>query len=79
MTDLIVISVNDDGEVSLSVLDEKALRDHLREDYWGKSAFLPHVKKGETLFDLSGKRGLRVISGKQITPTPRQVATDWDF
>lgn len=75
----IVIATSEDGDVTMTVLSAEKLRKRLQENYWGKPLFLPHIQEGETLFDLGAEKGLRIIAGRQITPTPRTVATDWDF
>ena len=74
-----VISVGEDGDISASALSAETLSRLLQENYWGDAVFLPHIQAGETHFDVTSKSGLRIIKGKQITPTPKTVATAWDL
>lgn len=74
-----VIRVSEDGDVSASALSGETLRRRLRENYWGDAVFLPHIQPEDTLFDLLAQSGIRIIAGKQITPTPATVVTEWDL
>ena len=61
-----VISTSEDGEVSLSVVDEAGLQAKLDENYWGKTKF----KKVEDNFDIAAEGGLIVIRGEAVSRRP---------
>lgn len=71
-----VICTNEDGEVSMTVLDRDTLLAHLKESYWGK---LPVRKLGPGNYDLDADAGVVIIAGESVVPRPKEIVTEWDI
>ena len=78
MSEYIVISCSEDGEVYMNTYSAEALKKNLNEDYWGRDVeFLtspPRTRRlGET------EVGIFIIKGDFVSPRAKEVVTQWQL
>lgn len=77
-----VISCNEDGEPSLTVLSKEKLVEHLNEDYWGPITEVEDLArdlKANDYLDLTEHAGILIIKGRAVQPIAKNVVKEWDI
>lgn len=71
-----VLSTSEDGDVSMTVMDEAELLHRLRRGDYGQE---PRFKLDRTIYDLRDSAGIVVIRGEPVAPSHDGFGWDWSL
>jgi hypothetical protein len=67
-----VISANEDGEVSVSILSKEVLEKYIGDEWWGKTPFKVLNNKTDFNYDAPA---VYIVKGKSILPRAEIIMT----